>query len=163
MGSNPAATCFMSLDGTDCPIEEPHPFSPRWFSHKFNGAGLRYEVGVSINHEDIVWINGPFPCGEFNDLSIAREELIYRLDADEMVIADKGYHDDRFFINPLGYPQSAVAQKQIMAKHENVNKRLKEFEVLKAKFRHNIIEMHQRCFYAVATITQLKIQESKVN
>lgn len=25
---------------------EPSPFDPKWFSHKFVGPGLRYEVGV---------------------------------------------------------------------------------------------------------------------
>ncbi|GAX10088.1 hypothetical protein FisN_2Lu360 [Fistulifera solaris] len=28
-----------SVDGTDCPINEPSPFSPKWYSHKFKSAG----------------------------------------------------------------------------------------------------------------------------
>ena len=40
--------CLISIDGTDCQIQEPTPFSPKWFSHKFNGPGIRYEVGILI-------------------------------------------------------------------------------------------------------------------
>ena len=52
---------FISVDDTACRIMEPAPFSPAWFSHKFHGPGLRYEVGISISSGYIVWINGPFP------------------------------------------------------------------------------------------------------
>ena len=53
--------CFASLDGTDCRVREPSPFGPKWFSHKFKGPGLRYEVAVSIRKGHIVWVNGTFP------------------------------------------------------------------------------------------------------
>lgn len=36
-------TCLMSVDGTDCPVYEPWPFDPKWFSKKFNGPGVKYE------------------------------------------------------------------------------------------------------------------------
>lgn len=47
-------TAFVSLDGADFKIEEPTPFSPKWFSHKFKGPGLRYEVGLCIRTGYIV-------------------------------------------------------------------------------------------------------------
>ncbi len=31
------------VDGTDFKIYEPAPFNPKWWSHKLNCAGLRYE------------------------------------------------------------------------------------------------------------------------
>ena len=37
---------FISLDGTDFRIPEPTVFDPKWFSHKFNGPGLRYEIAL---------------------------------------------------------------------------------------------------------------------
>ena len=49
--------CLVSVDGTDFRIPQQSPFSSAWFSHKFNGPGLRYEVGVSIIGGSIVWIN----------------------------------------------------------------------------------------------------------
>jgi hypothetical protein len=65
--------CKITLDGTDCKIQEPFPFDPRWYSHKFKGPGQRYEVGLCIQTDWIVWVNGPFPCGSHSDIKIARE------------------------------------------------------------------------------------------
>ena len=36
----------ITIDGTDCEINEPSPFDRKWFSHKLRGAGLRYEIGI---------------------------------------------------------------------------------------------------------------------
>ena len=84
-------TCKVTVDGTDCPIQEPIPFSKKWYSHKFKKAGLRYEVAVNIKTGDIVWINGPFPCGSWNDIKIFRCNLKLLIPPGEMVEADKGW------------------------------------------------------------------------
>ena len=83
------------VDGTDCKIVEPSPFSPKWFSHKFRSAGLRYEVGVGIGNGFIVWVFGPFPCGEFTDLKIFRLKMKRSLIAGEIVVTDEGYQDEK--------------------------------------------------------------------
>jgi hypothetical protein len=83
----------VTADGTDFPILEQFPFDVKWFSHKFNGPGVRYEVAISIQMGDIVWVHGPFPCGKWPDLQVARDALIYALDAGEMYLADGGYYD----------------------------------------------------------------------
>ena len=44
-------------------INEPTPFNQSWYSYKFHGASLRYEIGVSIETAIIIWANGPLPCG----------------------------------------------------------------------------------------------------
>jgi len=61
-----------------------------WFSHKFNGPGLRYEVGLCIQTGDCVWIHGPFPCGTWPDLRIARDAIVDALDDGECYLADGG-------------------------------------------------------------------------
>lgn len=61
---------LVTVDGTDMPCEML--FDKRFYSHKFNGNGVRYEVGVCIATGDIVWISGPFRCG-VNDLTGSRE------------------------------------------------------------------------------------------
>ena len=53
---------LVTVDGTDFRIQEPIPFNRRWYSKKFNGPALRYEVGISINTGYIVWFNGPLVC-----------------------------------------------------------------------------------------------------
>ena len=70
------AIFILSLDGTHCPIEEPRPWSSKWSSHKLgNKAGLAYEVGLRISSPELVWVHGPFPPGEYNDLQIFRDKL----------------------------------------------------------------------------------------
>ncbi len=49
------------LDGTDFEIMEPSEIDPKWWSHKFNGPDLRYEVGICIRTGDIVWDPGGLP------------------------------------------------------------------------------------------------------
>ena len=87
----------MSVDGTDFEIEEPGPFikkiSKLWYSHKFKGPGLKYEVGISILNGDIVWIHGPFNCG-MNDLQVFRDGMVHYFQTSERVEADDGYQGD---------------------------------------------------------------------
>jgi hypothetical protein len=84
--------CKLSLDGTDCPIQEPIPFNPKYFSHKFNGAGDKYDLGICIKTGLICWFNGPFPCGVV-DITIARLGIVEYLDQHEKILADGGYQD----------------------------------------------------------------------
>lgn len=62
--------CKVTVDGDDFRIFEPRPFNRRWFTKKFKGPGLRFEVSVSVQTGWIVWVNGPFPCGSWPDLKI---------------------------------------------------------------------------------------------
>ena len=39
---------FTSLDGTDFHIQEPSVFDPMWYSHKFEGPGVCYDVGILL-------------------------------------------------------------------------------------------------------------------
>jgi hypothetical protein len=147
----------ISIDGTDCPIQEQSPFDGKWWSHKTNGPGLRYEVGVCIATGFIVWINGGYPCGEFPDLKIFRLSLRGLIDDEEKVIADGGYKGEDS-IWTKGHSEDAAAVESLFrARHENVNSRLKIFNCLTNRFRHPL-HIHGRCFYAVANIVQLILE-----
>ena len=67
--ANEGATCLLTVDGTDVPVMEPWPFDSKWFSKKFNGPAVKYEVGVSIYNGFTCWINGPFVAST-NDSTI---------------------------------------------------------------------------------------------
>lgn len=151
---------MLSVDGTDCRIFEPTPFSKKWFSHKFKGPGLRYEVGLAIQTGEIAWIHGPFPCGAHNDLSIFRLGLKKCLLPGERVEADAIYASDERCDGPFDYCSSTVQYEskfRVRARHETVNGRLKQFEILNQRFRHPK-EKHHDVFMAVAVITQLNLQ-----
>ena len=69
--AEPNQQCKVTVDGTDFRIQEPIPFNPKWYSYKFKGPGLRYEVAICIKTGWIVWVNGPFPAGEWPNRKIA--------------------------------------------------------------------------------------------
>ena len=148
------------MDGTDFRIQEPSPFDPKWYSHKFKTSGLRYEVGICLTTGNIVWVNGPYACGEWPDLRITRDLLIHYLEHREMIVADKGYRDN--FHRCLTPTDDKPNLNRIMAKwrarHETVNRRFKQFGVLQSVFRHKI-EKHQMCFDAVVNLVQMMIEQ----
>lgn len=74
-------------------ITEKNPYSKRYFSYKFNGPGLKYEIGLIIKTRIIIWVNGGISCGLENDLSLARSKFVKRLLPREKSIADKGYKE----------------------------------------------------------------------
>lgn len=159
--------CLVSVDGTDFRIFEPKPFHPGWYSHKFHGPGLRYEVALCIRSGDIVWVSGPFPCGEWSDLKIFDNELSHYLSPGERVEADKGYRHR--------YPQKVKThnpnerlgkkwmRKEVLARHEHVNGRFKKFAILRERFRHtsDLMGQHGMAFRAVAVITQLSFSHGE--
>jgi hypothetical protein len=56
---------FGSIDGTHCPIQEPRRApSSIWYSHKFNGPGLTYQIVLSTCEDKVLSAVGPFPAGE---------------------------------------------------------------------------------------------------
>ena len=147
---------WCSVDGTDCAIQEPHPFDSKWYSHKLNGPGVRYEIGLS-GAGQIIWVNGPFKCGQMNDLSIFKSRIQHVL-GEERVIADSIYRSEKCVIPSDVYMHEHDLHSRIRARHETVNSRLKNFEILRCAFRHDV-NKHSICFHAaaqlVATMTKI--------
>jgi len=155
------ALCLVTIDGTDFLIYEPTPWSEKWYSHKLNHGGLRYEVGVCIQTGWIVWINGPYPAGDWPDLSISRDGVCDALAPDEMFLADGTYRDGHGWCVTPTYndPPTAddIMKGKARARHEDINSLLKQFNVLHHCFRHHRTK-HGRVFTAVANIVQAKLQ-----
>ena len=141
-------------------------WSKKWFSHKFKGPGLRYEIGISIKKGDIVWIAGPYICGKWNDLEIFKNGLIHQLDENERVEADDGYRalDPEFVKSRTGFSSKKERKdmtNKVRARQETVNKRLKQFQCLVQPFRHHDFEKHSNLVRAAAVVTQLAIQNGE--
>ena len=148
--------CLLYVDGVDFKISG---FNKCNFTPKFRASGLRWEVATSIKKGDICWIFGPFRCGEHNDLQIFRMGLMDELVEGEKVCADKIYGAEaphkvkapgKFFSRA----QDAEMLKKVSKRHEHVNKRFKQWAILREEFRHNL-GLHQNAFAAVAVMTQL--------
>ena len=149
--------CYATVDGTDFRILEPKTFSPDWYSHKYKGPGLRYEIAVSISQGYIVSVNGPFPCGLWTDRKIFNAALLHELDENELVVADGGYRGEGCR-TPTGYNElidrmCAVAR----ARHETINHKFKEFNCLKTVYRQERVD-HYQFFGPVAVLVQLSIE-----
>jgi hypothetical protein len=150
----------VSIDGTDCLINEPRPFSGKWWSHKHNGPGLRYEVGLSIRNSEIVWIKGPFPCGAWPDITIFCMHLRQKFLPGEKCIADRGYRGEPDFVTTRNDCETRSKRRllnRIRGRHENVNARLKNWNCVKDRFRHDLSK-HGMVFKAVAVLTQLSLK-----
>lgn len=120
------------------------------------GPGIRYEIGLSIKNGEIVWAYGGVPCGENPDLLIARDFFVDMLEEGEKAVADKGYNDAKYFVTPKNtphYPNIHV----LLARHETVNKRIKQWKILGTRFRHSLYR-HPMCFYAIINITQIALE-----
>lgn len=154
---------MVSVDGTDCRYEITDT-DGRWWSYKFRKSGLRYLVAVSIKHGDIVYIEGPFPCGAYNDIKVFRWGIVGFLDENERVEADDGYIGEapRYVKCPAKtFGENDDAKDAMCARlrlrHETVNKKLKQFGCLRNRFRHHDFAKHSSCFRAAAVITQVGI------
>jgi hypothetical protein len=154
--------CLVTVDGTDFHIPE---YGPTFFSHKFKSSGLRYEVGVSILNGKVVWTNGPYECGKWNDITIFRNAMLSMLGPNEQAEADDGYVGEsplhikcpKCFTNPK---EKLAMQGQVRSRHETVNKRFKQWGCLLQRFRHEITR-HAEVFRAVAVITELAIENGE--
>ena len=161
MNSN-GSQCMLSVDGTDCPIQEPSEFSGRWYSHKFKGAGLRYEIAICIQTGWVVWANGPYPCGAYPDIKIFRDRLKDELITGEMIVADRGYKDGRIYVNsPTGYRNQGETEKaHVRSRHEHINMRIKKFKILSTRFRARR-EKHWMAFHSIINMLQVEIEEGQ--
>jgi hypothetical protein len=119
---------------------------------------LLYEVALCIQTGDMVWItNGPYEAGMWNDIKIFRNALLTVLDPSEQVEANDGYVGEaprhvkcpKSFTNP---EETEAMQQRVRNRQETVNKRFKQWGVLKQIFRHTSkdnIGAHGDCFAAV--------------
>ena len=141
-------------------------WSRRWYSNKFQGPGLCYEVAVSIINGDICWVNGPFAPGIYSDYKLFKEcGLLDHLEDGERVEADEAYvgSDPAHTKTPGGswHPTGGRdVRNAAMARQEAAHSRLKSFRVLKQIFRHNM-DKHQNVVLAVTTVVQLSINNGE--
>lgn len=159
--------CLMSVDGTDFRILQKGAARKgnAFGSHKYAGkSALRYELGICIRTGCLVWIQGPYPAGKWNDIAIFNHCLGHFLDPYERVEADNGYrgHVDKVKCpkNPNNRPENLAMQARVRSRHETLNGRLKNWGILQQVFRHDIA-LHGKVLQACAVITQLMLENGE--
>ena len=84
----------MSVDGTDFRIQQKGKAKEgnAFGSLKYVGkSALRYKLGVDILAGSLVWIQGPYPAGKYNYITLINKVLHHFLEPGERVEVDKGY------------------------------------------------------------------------
>ncbi len=155
-------TIYVSVDCTDVRIQEPKPFHAKWYSQKFRGPGIRYELGISVIGGQIVWVNGPFPAGEFSDQRIFNLNMKNNLGGHGKALADAGYAGPRVVHGSILNDLDGQRAGRLRARHEQINGGLKSFSCLKNRWRHGL-HKHSTCFFAVATVVQVQLESSSWN
>jgi hypothetical protein len=116
---------------------------------------------VDILAGNIVWINGPYAAGKYPDIKKFCNGLAHLLDEHERVEADDRYIGEApqkvkcpgCVSNPT---KNQEMQNRVQSRHESLNGRLKNWEILKSMYCHDIME-HGNIFWAIAVITQISI------
>jgi hypothetical protein len=134
---------------------------PSYSSHKFyKKAGYRYEIGLAIFFDHIVWLNGPFPCGSYNDHKIYTEGLGMMLkNVNEKAVADAGYSHYTISKKYNGSHEWKKAKSRIRARYESVNSRFKNFKICESIFRHPL-HLHSDVIRCIVLLTQLNLSHN---
>lgn len=168
-----------AVDATRCQIECPPggaAVHKGYWSYKDHFYALKYEVGVSLGeHNRIVHVSTAYR-GAYADINISRDELIQKLPANERVLMDKGYQDDNEprFLSPvkervgqvldqveLDYNQAINLKRQIV---ERANKRIKDFESMRVRWRHGHgHELHEISFTVVCKLLNVMFEFEPLN
>lgn len=152
---------YLTVDGTDCPINEPTPFNRNWFSHKFKGASIKYEIGIDLQG-NFAWVSPPYR-GSAGDSTIFKRQLRQLIPQDYAAIVDSAYgiEDDKVApVTEFDSTEVVRFKKRALARHETGKKRIKDFAVTTETFRHSV-DFHSFCFYASIVICQYNIEHGE--
>ena len=83
------SVAYLVSDMTDCHINEPKPFEPKWKSEKFNGPGLTYIVAVANYSDNICLAEGPWPAAT-SESKCTKQALLSKIARNEPVEVDSG-------------------------------------------------------------------------
>jgi DDE superfamily endonuclease len=156
---------IVTVDGTHCWIEEPtHPDwsqDKSYYSHKYNKAGINYELAISISTSRLVWMNGPFPAGRSDNMIFTNDglkELVVSLK--KKAIGDRGYNGHPKEVSTYNAHDCRGVRKfksRALKRHETFNGMTKRFGCLAGRFRHGV-HRFGTCFEAISVICQYQIE-----
>jgi len=114
---------------------------------------------------DIVWINGPYEAGIWNDISIFRNSCLSHLAPNERVEADDGYIGEhpRYIKCPAGFTnpkENEAMQQRVRNRQEFINEKFKNCTCLVEPWHHEI-DRHGDAFRVIAIISQLSINNGE--
>ena len=171
--SNPKMENFVyTIDGVDCETREikhkKYNIDQKACSHKFNHCAAKYELAISVFHAQCCSINGPYKGGE-HDLSMfcqgkMKDEMKRLSVMGKKAIVDRGYKngadsdESKYFSFPdlMDTKDLHSFKTRARLRHETFNGRLKMFNILQKRFRHNF-DIHVFAFEAVVVTVQYQM------
>jgi hypothetical protein len=155
---------IISVDGTHFWIQEPsHPewsMDTTFYSHKFNKAGLNYELGILL-FGGLIWMNGSFPAATGDITIFVSKGLQDRLEiVKKKAIGDAGYNGHHKYVstpNSIDTRNVKKFKSRALKRHEKFNGRIKTFDCLTGRFRHNRSKF-EACVESVCVILQYDIE-----
>lgn len=152
---------ILTVDGVHFRICEPHLHpDAKWFSPKFKGPGLTYELGIAIRQNRLVWINGPFLASTHDKTIYNKTDgLKSQMPAGKKGIADRGYRGEPTLStrNDLDTEPVRDYKRRARARHETFNGRLKRFKILDERFRHGF-QKHKVVMESVCVLVQYDME-----
>jgi len=159
----PHGTRFIiSVDGVHFPIKEPRKLpSSKWFSHKSHGPALAYEIALSLYVDQIAWFNGPYRAATA-DITIFRDGLEARIPDGKLAVGDSGYSSSEkvSIIQENDSEEVRQFKERARARQENINERLKRFDILDNRFRYDA-KKHRVVFTAGLVLVQYDIENGR--
>ena len=129
--------CTMTVDSMDFRIPQKgvttrgNAFTTNKYARK---STLRYKLGVDILAGNLVWIQGSYPAGKYTDIKIFNKVLRKFLKPGERIKADEGNRGHPGKIkcpgNDMNPAENQVMQGRVRARHETLNRRLKNWGIL---------------------------------
>lgn len=169
-----------TIDNKHCRLQEPRtdPDS-KWYSHKFNGPGVTYEVAVDIVKDRILSVNGPYPAS-CHDITIFRggktktkkdkwdqNALYFKIPEGKRLIGDSGYlgEPDKVTTTLGGHSKEVKAfLARAKSRQETVFTRYNNFKILNDGFRHGKnglkakLKLHKSVFDAISVVIQYDLE-----
>jgi len=145
----------------------------KWWSHKFNGPGVSFEVVADPVEGKIRWINGPEPAST-HDLTFLRggkkgdirhwkrSSLYFHVPKHVKLVGDSAYEgqSDKVTTTMDAHkPTTKVLFGRMKSMMESCFKRFKDFKILRESFRHgngtaDKLQKIKIAFEAVAVLVQ---------
>ena len=153
-----------SVDGVHCStMEKRKNPTAKVYSHKFHGPGIAYEVGIAIFEERVLWIKGPFVASTHDATMFRSDDGLHKdMPKQSMGIADSAYRKIPCITTHREGHSSEMRKfiNRVRARHESFFKRLKDFNILKLKFRgsYDNHEEHRMYFEACCVLVQYDME-----
>jgi hypothetical protein len=162
-----------SVDGVHCQIQEPRKVpEKKWYSHKFNGPAVTYQIVLSLRENKVLFISGPYPAGQ-SDIIVFRKDdgILHQIPPGKRIVADRGYNGEAEVLSVPSHLHDSLTvtnfKKRARARQETFNARLKEFKILDVPFRHlnklpheqeySLVE-HKRVFESISVMVEYDLK-----